>query len=136
MAIESETSQPEGSPFNARPPLWEPKPAAPPSRTLLAIAVLAVVAIMLLVTLGGEGTYFSSPAQPVKVSVQRIDGVSPPNDAPADYRYFVTLPDGREARYMSPDRHRVGDTVIVLQSRGLITGRTQLARPASAREVK
>jgi hypothetical protein len=90
------------------------------------LAIVGAVAVILL----GESTIFSTVAEPVVVSVMRVDGVSPPRrHIPALYRYFVRLPTGGEARYVSQDVHHVGDQVVVLASRGLLTGRINLTKP-------
>ncbi len=125
------TSEP---PYRSKPPLWQPaRPEKGPSRALVFFTSIAVAGILLVIGLGGESTFLSSPSSPVEVSVVRVEGVDPPNDAPAYYRYSVRLPDGAVARYTSPDVLRVGDSLVVMQSRGRLTGRIHLTRPRAAR---
>ena len=120
--------------YSPKPPLWQPAhPQKEPSQSALLFTSLAVVAILVVIAVGGESTFLSTPSAPVEVSVLRVDGVDPPNDAPAYYRYSVQLPDGAVARYTSPDVHRVGDKVVVMRSRGRLTGRIQLTRPRVVR---
>ena len=123
-------------PYRPRPPLWQPRS---PERTswagpvMVVVVGLAIVGVLIAVTIGGESTFLSTTSEPVEVSVLRVDGVDPPNDAPAYYRYLVRLPDGAEVRYASPDTHRVGDRVLVMQSRGRVTGRIHLTSPRATR---
>jgi hypothetical protein len=117
-------------PYQPRPPLWQPTRTDSGSSWKLLIGIgVAVVGVIAVVTLGGESTFLSTPARPVEVVIGGAESVAPPNDAPADYRYAVRMPDGSTARYTSPDVHRVGDRLRVMESRGRLSGRTRLTRP-------
>lgn len=133
MAVEKDAAE-GGNPYRPKPPLWQPSRDKPASRALFGFVALAVLALLTALVLGGESILFASDSEPDKVTVVRIDGVDPPNDTRAYYRYWVRLPDGAEARYTSPDVHRVGETILVMKSRGRITGRIHLSQPRAKRE--
>ena len=119
--------------YRPKPRLWRSThPDSRPSFLLTTLVLSTGVAVLVLGALGGETTFLSTPATPVEVIVARVDSVAPPNDGPAGYQYAVTMPDGSIVRYTSPAAHRVGDRVVVMQSRGRLTGRVLLRRPQSA----
>ena len=120
-------------PYSPKPPLWQPRSPERTSRAVPVVVLLAIVGVLVAVTIGGESTFLSTTSEPVEISVLRVDGVDPPSDAPAYYRYLVRLPVGVEVRYTSPDAHRVGDRVLVMQSRGRVTGRIHLTSPRATR---
>ena len=123
----------EAPPYRPRPPLWQPtRTDSGSSRKVLIAVSLTIVGVIGAITFGGESTFLSTPARPVEVIIARADSIAPPNDSPANYRYAVRLPDGSVTRYTSPDVHRVGDRVRVMESRGKLSGRIRLTRPRAA----
>ena len=82
------------------------------------------------VILGGEQNLFSTAPAPVSVEVQTVVMSRPDDSGPPSYLYTVTLPDGTRAPYHSQRIYRPGDRVVVLQSRGKLTGRILLTTPA------
>ena len=102
-------------------------------KTLQVIAAAAVLAVVLLLILGPgfEENFLSTPASFVEVSIVSLNATTGADEdgRPTTFRYTARLPDGSEARFSSRRGYREGDRVVVLASRGRITGILRLRDP-------
>jgi hypothetical protein len=89
-------------------------------------AALALVIGIAVLAYGLESVLLSVPLGLEQVTVTRIEGGAPQDEAPAAYRHFVTRPDGSTARLVSRSIHRPGDVLFANVVRGRLTGRLWL----------
>jgi len=98
------------------------------SRWLYVFAVVAL-AMVAWVVLDGEQHLLSTAPAPVSVDVQAV--LMPRDDVGGtpNYLYIVMLPDGTLAHYSSEQVYKARDRIVVLYSRGRLTGRVRLTTP-------
>jgi hypothetical protein len=118
-------------PYRPKPPLW--RPARERRRSPLEIGLTALGMVVVTSGLGAlllEGHFFTGPATATPVTITAIVSVSHADeDSPGYITYNVSLPDGRPARFTSPQTYRPGTRLMAMVSRGRLTGRTIVASP-------